>query len=134
MPARGVRSARWRFHTERGSIFSFPLLGKGCLGRRAASGWQPAQGQLPIRQGSSRTSGEARGVAGPGVGEVAGPRQEGGSALQPPMRAGIGAGTRRGAALLRGGTPVSRPLRSSPTPGARGGFREARPGPWPSSF
>lgn len=32
-----LRSARWPFHTERGSIFSFPLLGKGRLGRRPAS-------------------------------------------------------------------------------------------------
>lgn len=64
MPARGpLRSARWRFHTERGSIF-FPLLGKRRLGRRAASGWQPAQGQVPSRLQSSGTSGEDRGVAG----------------------------------------------------------------------
>lgn len=58
-----LRSARWRFHTERGSIF-FPLLGKGRLERRAASGWQPAQGQVPSRLQSSGTSGEDRGVAG----------------------------------------------------------------------
>lgn len=69
-----LRSARWRFHTERGSIFPFPLLGKGRLGRRAASGWQLAQEQVLIRLGSSRTSGEARGVAGRrgGRGSVAG--------------------------------------------------------------
>lgn len=59
-----LRSAFWRIHTERGSIFFFPLLGKGRLGRRAASGWQLAQGEVLISLGSSRTSSEGQGVAG----------------------------------------------------------------------
>lgn len=40
-----LRSARWRIHTERGSIFSFPLLEKGRLVRRAAPGGSRHRGR-----------------------------------------------------------------------------------------
>lgn len=85
-----------------------------------------------ISLGSLPTSGEARGVAGRrgGRGSAAGgwvcapASDEGGDQRRDEAKAG----------LLRGGTPLSGLLRSSPTPGARGGFREARRGPRPSSF
>lgn len=128
MPALGVRSAPPAgAFSERGAIFSFPLLRGGRPGKRAASRWQRTRELVPIRLGSPRTGGEAR-----GVGEVAGRRREGGSALQPPTRAGIGAGTRRWAALLRGGTPSVPSPALLPYPGARGGFGEAQPGLGPS--
>lgn len=133
MPARGVRSAPPAgAFTLRGARSSSLCSEKGA--------WKGVR-----RPGGSRLRGRSRAAyrvrgpaartgASPGVGEVAGPRQEGGSAHQPRMRAGISAGTKLRAALLWGGTPLSRPLRSSPTPGARGGFGEARPGLQPSSF
>ncbi|XP_055465025.1 translation initiation factor IF-2-like [Psammomys obesus] len=58
---------------RRGAIFASPLLGKGRPGRRAASGWQRARRQVPIRLGRAGTGGGAS----PGVGEDAGPRPEG---------------------------------------------------------
>lgn len=126
-----LRSARWRFHTERGSIF-FSLLGKGRLGRRAASGWQPAQGQILSRLQSSGTSGEDRGVAGRrgGRGSAAG-----GWVCAPASDEG---GDQRGDEAQGGSAPGRDPSVPSPAllphPGGARRVGEARPGLQPSSF
>lgn len=65
MPALGVRSAPPAgAFSERGAIFSFSLLRGGRPGKREVSRWQRTWEQVPIRLGSPRTGGEARGVAG----------------------------------------------------------------------
>lgn len=134
MPARGVRSAPPAgAFSERGAIFSFPLLRGGPPGRRVASRWQRTQGQvpLPIRLGSASTGGEARGVAWRrgGRGSAAG-----GWVCAPASDEG---GDQRRDEAQGGSAPGRDPSVPSPAllphPGARGGFGEARPGVGPPS-
>lgn len=133
MPARGVRSAPPAgAFSERGAIFSFSLLRGGSPGRRTASRWQRAQGQVPIRLGSARTGGEAWGVAGRrgGRGSAAG-----GWVCAPVSDEG---GDQHRDEAQGGSAPGRDPSVPSPAllphPGARGGFGGARPGPGPSFF
>lgn len=87
-------------------------------------------GQVSGNRGSRRVGDEARGVAG----SCGGRRSSGrvGPSSRPPRRAGSGGGTRRWAALLLGGIPLSGPLAllpaASPTPGRAADSERRGPG------
>lgn len=121
-------SARSGFRAP-GAIPGFPLLGRGHRAAARRPSRQRAWGQVRIRRGSPGSA--ARRGAAPGVWEVAGPRREGGWVCAAAANeGGDPAGTRRGAALLRGGP--YRPVPCAPPP-AGGAWRVRGPDRVPPS-